>query len=71
MALAAFGIVWESTLQELVPGEAPGRVASIEMIGSFALLPVGFLLIGALVAAAGPAAALALAGGASAIQELR
>lgn len=41
-----FGLIWETSLQELVAPEAFGRVASIDMVGSFALLPVGFLLTG-------------------------
>jgi MFS family permease len=50
-ALQGFGmmffyIIWEISLQELVPQEAFGRVASLDMFGSFALLPLGFILIG-------------------------
>lgn len=41
-----FGLIWETSLQELVAPEAFGRVASIDMVGSFALLPAGFLLTG-------------------------
>ena len=41
-----FGLIWETSLQELVPEEKFGRVASLDMLGSFALLPVGYLLTG-------------------------
>ncbi|MCL6457145.1 MAG: MFS transporter [Gorillibacterium sp.] len=41
-----FGLIWETSLQELVPPEAFGRVASLDMLGSFALLPIGYILIG-------------------------
>lgn len=41
-----FGLIWETSLQELVPQEAFGRVASLDMLGSFALLPIGYILIG-------------------------
>ncbi|PLR94135.1 MFS transporter [Bacillus sp. T33-2] len=41
-----FALVWETSLQELVPEEAFGRVASLDMLGSFALLPLGYLLTG-------------------------
>lgn len=41
-----FGLVWEISLQELVPEEKFGRVASLDMFGSFALLPLGYLLTG-------------------------
>ncbi|WP_407944609.1 MFS transporter [Paenibacillus swuensis] len=43
-----FGLVWETSLQELVPEEAFGRVASIDLLGSFALLPLGYLAVGGL-----------------------
>lgn len=41
-----FGLIWETSLQELVAPEVFGRVASIDMVGSFALLPVGYLMTG-------------------------
>ncbi|MED0991180.1 MFS transporter [Bacillus nitratireducens] len=41
-----FGLIWETSLQELVPEEAFGRVASLDMLGSFALLPLGYVVIG-------------------------
>ena len=44
--LMLFGLIWEISLQELVPEEKFGRVASLDMLGSFALLPVGYLLTG-------------------------
>jgi DHA3 family tetracycline resistance protein-like MFS transporter len=33
-------------MQELVPNDRLGRVTSIDLLGSFALLPVGFGLAG-------------------------
>lgn len=48
-----FGLIWETSLQELVPEEAFGRVVSIDLLGSFALLPVGYLLVGWLADAVG------------------
>lgn len=41
-----FGLIWETSLQELVPQEAFGRVASLDMLGSFALLPLGYVVVG-------------------------
>jgi MFS family permease len=41
-----FGLIWEGSLQELVPNEAYGRVSSLDMLGSFALMPLGYLLAG-------------------------
>jgi MFS family permease len=40
------GMIWMNTLQELVPRNRLGRVFSIDMLGSFALLPVGYTTIG-------------------------
>jgi MFS family permease len=61
--LGVFDIIWVTTLQELVPSEKLGRVFSIDMLGSFALLPVGYAVIGALTDRVGPGA-IFLAGGA-------
>ena len=45
-SITVFSVVWETTMQELVPDEVLGRVVSIDMLGSFALMPPGFLLTG-------------------------
>lgn len=57
-SLILFGVIWESTVQELVPAQMLGRVISIDMLGSFALLPLGYLLLGRAVQAYGPAVVL-------------
>jgi MFS family permease len=44
--MAAFGLIWTVTLQELVPRAVLGRVASIDQLGSFAMLPAGYWLTG-------------------------
>ena len=41
-----FGLIWEGSLQELVPIEAYGRVSSLDMFGSYGLLPLGYLVTG-------------------------
>ncbi|MBW4839443.1 MAG: MFS transporter [Paenibacillaceae bacterium] len=41
-----FGLIWETSLQEMVPQETFGRVASLDMLGSFALLPIGYIIVG-------------------------
>ncbi len=45
-ALEVFGLIWTNTLQELVPHDKLGRVSSIDALGSYALLPVGFAAAG-------------------------
>jgi MFS family permease len=48
-ALEIGGLIWTNILQELVPEEKLGRVASIDTLGSFVLLPLGFAFTGWLV----------------------
>ncbi|GGL46649.1 hypothetical protein GCM10007968_08420 [Sporolactobacillus putidus] len=60
--MMAFGLIWETSLQELVAPEAFGRVASLDMLGSFALLPAGFLFTGWFANIIGGAAAITILG---------
>lgn len=46
LSMAVFGLVWTNTVQALVPREALGRVFSLDALGSFGLLPIGFGLAG-------------------------
>ncbi|WP_037290567.1 MFS transporter [Saccharibacillus sacchari] len=69
MVLEGFGmmmfmIIWEISLQELVPAESFGRVASLDMLGSFALLPVGYLIVGHLADTIGGIPTIAIFAGA-------
>ncbi len=48
-ALEIDGLIWMNLLQELVPPEKMGRVSSVDMLGSFVLLPIGFLFTGWLI----------------------
>jgi MFS family permease len=41
-----FGLIWEVSLQELVAHETYGRVVSLDIFGSVALLPLGYVLNG-------------------------
>lgn len=54
-ALEAAGLAWTNVLQTEVPAERLGRVASLDMLGSFILLPVGFGLTGLATEQWGPA----------------
>ena len=56
------GMVWTNTVQEMVPQEKLGRVTSIDALGSFVFLPVGFALAGLLVERIGPASVFVLGG---------
>lgn len=46
VAIALFNLIWTHTLQELVPREMLGRVASIDYVGSTVLLLAGYGLMG-------------------------
>ena len=46
MSTSVFALIWAHTLQEMVPGNMLGRVYSIDALGSFVLLPIGFSLSG-------------------------
>jgi len=46
LSTSVFALIWTHTLQEMVPGELLGRVSSIDALGSFVLLPIGFALAG-------------------------
>jgi MFS family permease len=46
LSISVFGLIWTNSLQELVPHEMLGRVSSIDALGSFVLLPVGFGITG-------------------------
>jgi len=48
-AMEVIGLIWINILQELVPQEKLGRVFSIDSLGSFALLPLGFAFTGWLI----------------------
>lgn len=61
-ALETTSLTWVTTLQQEVPGEALGRASSIDILGSTALLPVGFLLTGWATDAIGPSAVFVIGG---------
>ena len=46
ISTSVFALIWTHTLQEMVPGDTLGRVYSIDALGSFVLLPIGFSLSG-------------------------
>ena len=52
--LGVFQVIWLTVLQELVPTEKLGRVSSIDWLGSLALLPIGYALVGILTDRVGP-----------------
>jgi hypothetical protein len=69
-ALEIEGLIWTNILQETVPGERLGRVSSIDSLGSFALLPIGFALAGWATDRLGAAPVIVIGGGLTAIVAL-
>jgi MFS family permease len=62
VAEAAFALIWTNTLQEMVPQELLGRVASVDSLGSFMLLPAGYGLAGWATDQIGPSAVFFIGG---------
>ncbi len=52
-ALEIDGLIWTNIMQEMVPPEKMGRVSSVDALGSFVLLPLGFAFTGWLIDAVG------------------
>ncbi len=46
ISTSVFALIWTHTLQEMLPGDMLGRVYSIDALGSFVLLPIGFSISG-------------------------
>jgi MFS family permease len=62
VGIAIFSLIWTTTLQEMVPRDRLGRVISIDLLGSFVLLPVGYGVAGWATDLLGPATVF-MAGG--------
>jgi len=58
-----FEVLWATTLQNRIPAERLSRVSSYDWLGSFALVPVGTILVGPLAATIGFADTLWIAAG--------
>lgn len=56
------GLIWTNTLQQKVPRKMLGRVTSLDYLGSYILLPVGYSLGGIVTDSFGPAIAFITGG---------
>lgn len=63
LGISIGNLVWTNTLQEMVPQERLGRVSSIDALGSFVFLPLGFAFAGILSDRIGPANVFVIGGG--------
>jgi hypothetical protein len=55
VGLSLFDVWWQTALAQRIPPHALSRVSSYDWMGSFALLPLGYLLAGPIGEAVGPA----------------
>jgi hypothetical protein len=62
-----FEVLWQTALQQHVPGESLSRVSAYDWFGSLALTPVALALAGPLAAAVGLGPAIAICGGLGAL----
>lgn len=62
LGVSIVSMVWVNSMQEMVPQERLGRVTSIDMLGSFIFLPLGFAFAGILTERIGPANVFVLGG---------
>jgi hypothetical protein len=53
VAIAVFGVLWNTTMQREVPPEVLSRVSSYDWFGSLVFLPLGFALVGPVSSAIG------------------
>ncbi|MFI6817161.1 MFS transporter [Nonomuraea sp. NPDC050328] len=53
-----FGVLWQTTMQREIPGEALSRVSSYDALGSLMFGPIGLMLAGPVGIAIGPKGAL-------------
>jgi hypothetical protein len=61
------GLAWVHALQEYVPSTQLGRVYSIDALGSYALIPVGYAIAGGMADVVGPATVFLVGGIVSAL----
>ncbi len=69
-ALEIDGLIWTNLMQEKVPPEKMGRVSSVDSLGSFVLLPIGFAFTGWLIDTIGVTSVFIAAGTVTAVISL-
>jgi MFS family permease len=53
VGLELYGVFWDTTLQQHIPDEKLSRVSSYDVLGSFALIPIGVAVMGPISGAIG------------------
>jgi predicted MFS family arabinose efflux permease len=46
LSIEQFGVLWDTTMQQQIPGEKLSRLYAYDMLGSIALMPVGLAVAG-------------------------
>ena len=69
-ALEIDSLIWTNLMQEMVPPEKMGRVSSVDALGSFILLPIGFAFTGWLIDQIGVTSVFIAAGAVTAVISL-
>jgi len=54
--LEVFGVLWQTTMQQEIPSDKLARLSSYDAVGSFALMPIGYAIIGPIANAIGTGA---------------
>ncbi|HST37865.1 MAG TPA: MFS transporter [Conexibacter sp.] len=62
VGVALFGIWWQTALAERIPPTALSRVTSYDWLGSLALMPIGYVVVGALADQLGATEVMAVGG---------
>jgi MFS family permease len=70
VSFSAIALIWTNTLQEMVPPDKLGRVSSIDALGSFVLMPIGFALAGWLTDKIGPVQVFVIGGSSTVVLAL-
>jgi hypothetical protein len=65
--VTTLGLAWSNSLQELVPADQLGRVYSIDALGSFSLMPLGYAVAGIAADQIGPSTVFLIGGISSAL----
>ncbi|MGH3002938.1 MAG: MFS transporter, partial [Gaiellaceae bacterium] len=53
VGVEVFGVLWDTAMQQEIPGEKLSRLSSYDALGSFVLMPVGLAVAGPLASAIG------------------
>lgn len=62
IGIALFGVWWQTALAQRIPPGALSRVTSYDWMGSLALLPIGYVLVGVIAEHAGPTEVMGIGG---------